>query len=119
MWSVLSMLALNHVYLFTIISSHRFFAYFFFVFYVHMYLIIVVSSLYCRFLTPVNPLIFIFSLHEGDVGSDREIKLGLYNIYIIYIYIIYRYYTLKIRRRAIITHYLCCIYISIYIYIFI
>lgn len=84
MWLVLSMLALNHVYLFIIIFSHRFFA-FFFIFYVHMYLIIVVSSLYCRFLTPVNPLIFIFSLHEGDVGSDREIKLGLYNIYIIYI----------------------------------
>ena len=57
-----------------------------------MYLIIVVSSLYCRFLTSVKSLDFFFffsSLHEGDVGSDREIKLGLYNIYI-YIVILLR-----------------------------
>lgn len=73
------------IYHYSLASFLRVF-FFLFIFYVHMYLIIVVSSLYCRFLTPVNPLIFIFSLHEGDVGSDREIKLGLYNIYIIYIY---------------------------------
>lgn len=42
------------------------------------HVVIVVSSLYCRFLNAGNSRFS--SLHEGDVGRDREIKLGLYNL---------------------------------------
>lgn len=37
------------------------------------HVVIVVSSLYCRFLNAGNSRFS--SLHEGDVGRDREIKL--------------------------------------------
>jgi len=58
--------------------SNLFIRFFFSFVQLRTYVVIVVSSLYCRFLNAGNSRFS--SLHEGDVGRDREIKLDLYNL---------------------------------------